>query len=60
MQRRFIELILEEKRRGKTILMSSHIFDEIERTCDRAGILRDGRLVEVKEMAALKHARQKK
>ena len=36
MQNEFIDLILEEKERGKTILLSSHIFEEVERTCDRA------------------------
>ncbi|HUM56216.1 MAG TPA: ATP-binding cassette domain-containing protein, partial [Bacillota bacterium] len=35
MQNRFINLILEEKKRGKTILMSSHMFEEVERTCHR-------------------------
>lgn len=35
MQSRFIDLVLEEKRRGATILLSSHLFDEVERTCDR-------------------------
>ena len=44
MQQVFIDLILEEKQRGKTILMSSHIFTEIERTCDRVAIIKDGRL----------------
>ncbi|MFQ7003440.1 MAG: ABC transporter ATP-binding protein [Ruthenibacterium lactatiformans] len=43
MQNRFIDLILEEKQRGKTVLMSSHMFEEVERTCDRVGILRGGR-----------------
>lgn len=33
MQNRFIDLILEEKQRGKTVLMSSHMFEEVERTC---------------------------
>lgn len=60
MQKRFVELVLEEKHRGKTILMSSHMFDEIERTCDRAGIIRDGRLVAIEDIAALKQARQRK
>ncbi|MGZ4135698.1 MAG: AAA family ATPase, partial [Tumebacillaceae bacterium] len=45
MQRIFVDLLLEEKRKGKTILMSSHIFHEIERTCDRVGIIKDGRLI---------------
>lgn len=59
MQKRFVELILEEKSRGKTILMSSHMFEEIERTCDRAGIIRDGRLVDVQEVSALKRTQRR-
>ena len=54
MQNRFIELIAEEKNRGKTILMSSHIFEEVERTCDRVGIIRQGRLVAVDSVEALR------
>ena len=54
MQSRFIDLIAEEKRRGKTILMSSHIFEEVERTCDRVGIIRQGRLVAVDAVEALR------
>lgn len=45
MQNRFIDLIKEEKEKGKTILLSSHIFEEVERTCDRIGIIKNGRLV---------------
>lgn len=60
MQKKFVELILEEKKRGKTILMSSHVFDEIDRTCDRAGIIRDGKLVAVEDIHALKQTQQKK
>jgi ABC-2 type transport system ATP-binding protein len=44
MQSRFIELIAEEKKRSKTIFMSSHMFGEVERTCGRIGIIRGGRL----------------
>lgn len=54
MQRKFIALINEEKKRGKTILMSSHIFDEIERTCDRAAIIKDGRIVAIDHIPTLK------
>jgi len=45
MQDVFIEFVKEEKRRGKTILLSSHIFSEIDSTCDRISIIKDGRLV---------------
>jgi len=44
MQNRFTELVLNEKKRGKTILMSSHMFEEVERTCDRVAIIRNGSL----------------
>ena len=54
MQSRFIDLITEEKRRGKTILLSSHLFEEVERTCDRVGIIRQGKLVAVDTMDALR------
>lgn len=60
MQNRFVELILEEKKRGKTILMSSHIFEEIEKTCDRAAIIREGSLVAVDSMEKLCQGRTKK
>ncbi|PKM62701.1 MAG: ABC transporter ATP-binding protein [Firmicutes bacterium HGW-Firmicutes-21] len=54
MQNRFIELINEEKKRGKTILMSSHIFEEVERTCSKVGIIRQGRLAAIDEIESLK------
>jgi ABC-2 type transport system ATP-binding protein len=60
MQNRFIELVLEEKARGKTILMSSHMFEEVERTCHRVSIIKDGRLVATDSVDALKAAQVKK
>lgn len=45
MQEVFIEFIEEEKKKGKTILLSSHIFREVERLCDRIMIIKDGRIV---------------
>jgi len=59
MQNTFVELILEEKDRGKTILMSSHNFEETYRTCDRAGIIREGRLVTVEDVHSLKTSQRK-
>lgn len=54
MQGRFVDLIAAEKERGKTILLSSHMFEEVERTCDRIGIIRKGRLVEEGPVDALR------
>lgn len=53
MQNRFTELVLSEKKRGKTVLMSSHIFEEVERTCDRVAIIKDGALVQEEDIQAL-------
>nr|WP_242223604.1 ABC transporter ATP-binding protein [Bacillus cereus group sp. BfR-BA-01380] len=54
MQQLFVDLILEEKQKGKTIFMSSHIFTEIERTCDRVGIIKDGKLLTVENIHDLR------
>lgn len=59
MQNVFVDLILEEKARGKTILMSSHIFEEVERTCDRTAIIKEGRLVAVEDMEALRRRKRR-
>lgn len=56
MQNRFIELILEEKKKGKTILMSSHMFEEVERTCHRVSIIKKGKLVAIDSVDALKNS----
>lgn len=60
MQSRFIDLVMHEKERGKTILMSSHMFEEVERTCHRVGIIREGRLVAVDSVDEMKAKQQKK
>ena len=59
MQNVFVELILEEKKKGTTILMSSHIFEEVEKTCDRTAIIRSGRIVAVEDMKFLAGKRKK-
>ncbi len=42
MQQVFIHFIIDEKKRGKTILLSSHIFSEVDATCDTISIIKDG------------------
>ncbi|HAX73652.1 MAG TPA: ABC transporter ATP-binding protein, partial [Firmicutes bacterium] len=59
MQNKFVELILEEKQRGKTIIMSSHSFEEVERTCDRVGIIKSGELVTIESVSTLKASQRK-
>ncbi len=59
MQEEFIRFILEEKERGKTILLSSHIFSEVDATCDRIAIIKDGRIVSTVEADELRHNENK-
>ena len=59
MQSKFVELVEKEKKAGKTILMSSHSFEEVEKTCDRVGIIKSGRLVTIEEVATLKSSQRK-
>lgn len=59
MQNEFINLILEEKKRGKTILMSSHIFEEVEKTCNRVGIIKQGKIVSIEDIDTLKKSKHK-
>jgi ABC-2 type transport system ATP-binding protein len=60
MQQRFYELVEEEKARGKTVFLSSHRLGEVEKICDRIGIIREGLLVDVEDVAELKRKRVRK
>ena len=44
-QQTFNELLFEARADGRTVFLSSHIISEVERTCDRVAIIRDGRIV---------------
>jgi ABC-2 type transport system ATP-binding protein len=53
-QQSFYALVREAKAEGRTVFLSSHILSEVERTCDRVAIIRDGRLVRVDRVDALR------
>jgi len=59
MQERFIQFILKEKSEGKTILLSSHIFTEVDATCDRIAIIKNGVVVSTVESNELKQSTNK-
>lgn len=59
MQSIFIDLIMEEKQAGKTILLSSHMFEEVEDTCDRIAIIKQGKLVTIVDPEDIRHADDK-
>ena len=60
MQRQFYGLLKEEQDRGKTVFLSSHLLDEVERLCDRVGIVKEGRLVMDEQLSVLKSRKVRK
>lgn len=55
----FYHLVAEEKERGKTIFLSSHVLPEVERICDRIAIVREGRLIAIEEVDSLKRHKRR-
>lgn len=55
----FAELIHDERRRGKTVFMSSHVLSEVENLCHRVGVIRDGQIVTMGTVEELKKRRVK-
>ncbi len=53
-QQTFFELLRETVAEGRTAFLSSHILGEVEKTCDRVAIIRDGRIVAVDRVEALR------
>lgn len=59
MQETFIDYVKEEKKNGKTIFLSSHIFHEVDAVCDRIAIIRDGKIVSEFKSEELKQKRDR-
>ena len=59
MRVRFIDILNEEKKKGKTIFMSSHLFDEVEDTCDKVALIKDGKIIDVKSTKEIRHNENK-
>jgi len=55
MEQAFRRCVHEAKERGQTVFLSSHILSEVEALCDKVGILRDGRLIEMGTLAEMRH-----
>lgn len=54
MQQTFFSLLEQENKRGATILFSSHILSEVQRLCNRVAIIKEGRIIRMAEISALK------
>ncbi|GAA0603487.1 ABC transporter ATP-binding protein [Virgibacillus siamensis] len=55
MEHVFQECVIEAKREGKSILLSSHILSEVEKLCDTVGIIRQGKIIESGSLNDLRH-----
>ena len=53
-QQTFFQIVRDTKANGRTIFLSSHIIDEVDRTCDRVAIIREGRLVQVDRIETIR------
>jgi ABC-2 type transport system ATP-binding protein len=59
-QAAFMDKLIDERSRGKTVFLSSHNLAEVERVADRVGIIREGRMVAVEGIDALRAKRTRK
>ena len=55
MEQVFQSCVLEQKNKGKGVFLSSHIMSEVERLCDRVGIIREGEIVQTGTLNELRH-----
>jgi polyether ionophore transport system ATP-binding protein len=55
MEEAFRECVLEAKKQGQTVFLSSHVLSEVEALCDRVAILRSGKLAEIGTLEQLRH-----
>lgn len=53
LRRRFLELVRSEARSGKTVFLSSHVLDEVQKVADRVCIIKDGRIVALESLESL-------
>ncbi|MGI2336775.1 MAG: ABC transporter ATP-binding protein [Dehalogenimonas sp.] len=60
MQHEFFEIIREENSRGASVLFSSHILGEVQRLCDRLAIIKEGTIIRIDEVAALRNEAYKR
>ncbi len=59
MREAFLDLMREERDKGHTIFMSSHIFEEMEAVCDRVAMIKDGKIIGASTLYDLRHPKEK-
>ena len=50
----FLDIVREEQKKGKTVLMSSHMFEDLEPLCDRVALISDGKIVDIADMKKIR------
>lgn len=55
----FLDIIKEEHKKGKTIFMSSHMFEELEETCDKVALINDGHIIDIADMNEIRNRKVK-
>lgn len=60
MQQKFFDLLLEENKKGATILLSSHVLSEVQRLCSRVAIIKEGKIIKLEKMSYLTENNYKK
>ena len=60
LQQKFYDFLIKQKQKGKTMFFSSHVLSEVDKICDRVGIIRDGELVALEDIETLKSKRGRK
>jgi ABC-2 type transport system ATP-binding protein len=60
MQQKFFDLLMEENKKGATVLLSSHILSEVQKLCSRVAIIKEGKIIKVEKMSNLTENNYKK
>ncbi|MCZ4124586.1 ABC transporter ATP-binding protein [Streptomyces sp. H39-S7] len=60
LQQRFVEMVQEAGANGQTVFMSSHVMSEVQQTCQRVGIIREGELITVADVGKLRQSAHRK
>jgi ABC-2 type transport system ATP-binding protein len=59
MREEFMKLLEDQRKKGKTIFISSHLFEELEYLCDRVALIKDGRIVSIANIKDIKHPNER-
>ena len=59
MRKHFVDILEREKAKGKTIFISSNLFQELEELCDRVALIKDGRIIDIAVMSEIRNPKKR-